>query len=218
MKVSTEACIFGASVEVDFASKILDIGAGTGLLSLMMAQRTNAQITAVEINDQAAEQCKENFEKSPWADRLSIVHSSIQDFSQSCQTKFDVIISNPPFYNNHLKPRDNSRAVAMHNDLLTSKEIAQAIYILIKNDGVFYLLSPSESLPYFRKAFSARGLHANTLTTILNRKGGPVFREITRVSLNRQENNLPSNIVIRNDNDNYTTEFRTLLSPYYLNL
>ncbi|MCR6638684.1 MAG: methyltransferase [Sporocytophaga sp.] len=98
MKVCTDSCIFGAYIDPGGAQTILDIGSGTGLLSLMMAQKTNAEINAVEIDDDASLQSEENFKNSKWSDRLYIFKSPIQEFSAAATKKYDLIISNPPFF------------------------------------------------------------------------------------------------------------------------
>src|SRR5687768_15546532 len=98
MKVCTDSCVLGAWADVEKAEQILDIGTGTGLLSLMVAQRSEANITAVEIDSAAAAQASENIAESPWKNRISLVHKSLQEFGNENQQQFDVIICNPPFF------------------------------------------------------------------------------------------------------------------------
>jgi tRNA1Val (adenine37-N6)-methyltransferase len=119
MKVTTDACIQGAWTPVQKDEvRILDIGAGTGLLSLMLAQKApNAIVDAVELNEQAATQAGQNFAGSPWADRLNVICSDIQGYRAT--HKYDLIISNPPFFNNSLKGPEASRNNARHTTALT---------------------------------------------------------------------------------------------------
>src|SRR5687768_18103066 len=103
MKVCTDSCVLGAWAVVEKAKQILDIGAGTGLLSLMVAQRSDAQITAVEIDAAAAEQAQENIAGSPWKNRITLARKSLQEFGKTNTQSFDVIICNPPFFQASLK-------------------------------------------------------------------------------------------------------------------
>ncbi|MDQ3290701.1 MAG: methyltransferase, partial [Bacteroidota bacterium] len=114
MKVCTDSCLFGAYVAVEKAASILDIGTGTGLLSLMAAQRSTAKITAVELDVAAAEQAAQNFSASPWADRLYLYTGSLQDFENTSTENYDVIISNPPFYQASQISPNTARNRAMH--------------------------------------------------------------------------------------------------------
>ena len=127
MKVCTDACLFGAWVankielnEIN-ADNILDIGCGTGLLSLMLAQKTKAQIDAVEIDKNAFEQAKENINLTEWKEQINIHHGSIIDFKSN--KKYDLIICNPPFYENQLKSVDSARNKAMHATTLSYKDL-----------------------------------------------------------------------------------------------
>src|SRR6476620_3970566 len=117
MKVCTDACLFGAWVASEIRNedleRVLDIGAGTGLLSLMIAQNSDAVIDAVEIDDHAYSQVVDNFSSSPWNDRLRVHHCSVQQFEPGC--KYDLVISNPPFYEHSLRSPDSKKNMAMHS-------------------------------------------------------------------------------------------------------
>jgi len=117
MKVTTDGCLFGAIIDHEEAKQILDIGAGTGLLSLMMSQKiSDAKVTAVEIDSSCAIECAANFEASRWKDRLKIINVSIQEFAENSDQKFDLIVSNPPFYQNHFLPQNNNQSIARHQE------------------------------------------------------------------------------------------------------
>src|SRR5215831_18097201 len=121
MKVTTDACILGASIPVPVYGKILDVGAGTGLLSLMMAQRTQCDIDGVEVDEESYRQAHENFQNSPWSDRLKIVHDDFKKFNPDY--KYDLVITNPPFYENSYRSANPALNAAKHNDRLPFKDL-----------------------------------------------------------------------------------------------
>ncbi len=145
MKVSTDACLLGALVNDNItAAHILDIGTGTGLLSLMMAQKfPSAIIEAVEIEQNAFQQAQENFSNSIWKDRLKVHLSSIQNFAKNNSAqKYDLIISNPPFFENDLLSPDKKTNIAKHSTDLTLKELLACAFELLNDNGFIYLLLP----------------------------------------------------------------------------
>ncbi|HRH61625.1 MAG TPA: methyltransferase, partial [Chitinophagaceae bacterium] len=148
MKVCTDACLFGSLITQFLISNhnllhVLDIGAGTGLLSLMYAQKNSAAIIhAVEIDEGAAQQAIENFTVSPWKERLELHNTSIQQFSNTVIQQYNLIISNPPFFENDLKSGNHKRNLALHSSELSFEELLEAISKLLAADGVFAVLVP----------------------------------------------------------------------------
>lgn len=142
MKVCTDACLFGAWAASDQnikdTQKILDIGAGTGLLSLLLAQaNNNATITAVEIEPAAAIEAASNFKLSPWADQLNLVHDDIQNFGNHANTVYDIIITNPPFYEGDLKSPDENKNTAAHSTALPWNILIENVAKLLTDGGSF---------------------------------------------------------------------------------
>ena len=144
MKVCTDACLFGAwltsEIRDEKIERVLDIGAGTGLLSLMIAQGTGAQIDAVEIDEHAYRQSAENFAASPWSNRMKAHHCAIQQFDP--ESRYELVISNPPFYEQSLRSPDNKKNMAMHSTHLDAAELFDSMKRLMVQGGRMALLIP----------------------------------------------------------------------------
>jgi tRNA1Val (adenine37-N6)-methyltransferase len=138
MKVGTDAVLLGAWADVTCAETILDIGTGCGLIALMAAQRSNAHITAIDIDESTTLQSKENFLSSPWHDRLEAIH--IEQFQPDYL--FDLIICNPPFFKNALKTPFHERNLARHNDSLSFESLVSHVNILLSENGKFFFILP----------------------------------------------------------------------------
>jgi tRNA1Val (adenine37-N6)-methyltransferase len=220
MKVCTDACLFGAWVTEKMQNEkiknILDIGAGTGLLSLMLSQKTDAQIDAVEIDEQAAQQSKENFEASPWSERLSIFNSPIQQFNSTIT--YDVIISNPPFFLQSLRSDNEQKNLAKHSGSLFSNELTDVVDKLLAPKGKFTILLPYIEFKRFEIIAKEKQLHLVQKADIQQSPSHSFFRTMGIFSkqILRQSNNQP--ISIKDDVNQYTSCFKNLLKDYYLHI
>ncbi len=146
MKVGTDGVLIGAWANVKGAKSILDIGSGTGLIALMLAQRSpNAKITAIDIDQAAFLQAKENVENSKWHNRIFVYHASLQDFASNNPEKFDLIVSNPPYFSNAFKPENLARAKARHTDTLTFNDFFYSANLMLNDGGKISLIIPDDS-------------------------------------------------------------------------
>jgi tRNA1Val (adenine37-N6)-methyltransferase len=216
MKVCTDACIFGASVAVDNASQILDIGTGTGLLALMLAQRSEAQIDAVEIEESAFRQAQENFAASKWSNRLQIFHQSIQDFSKISANQYDLIVSNPPFFSNYLPTTDKAKNLALHSEQLSLPELLTSVRKLLSPQGLFWILLPEYEANQFLKSVVEMDLFLQKKCNVYNHRHKNIFRIIQAFSILPPKEKISSELVIFESNKVYTPQFRDLLKAYYL--
>ena len=164
MKVCTDAVLFGAMAPVNKDDRVLDIGAGTGVLSLMAAQLGAEQVTAVELTQASYEEAQLNFGNSPWADRLEAVHQDIQGFAISIGHQYDLVICNPPFFENHSKTTDTLRKVARHNDELPFTDLIKSADQLLAGQGLFYLLLPVHAVEKFAEAALVAGFYLSKQT------------------------------------------------------
>lgn len=220
MKVTTDACLFGAWVanEIENASakpkRILDIGTGTGLLSLMLAQVADQSvIDAVEINTDAYREASENFMKSPWKDQLTCYLSPIQEFKTKEQ--YDWIICNPPFFSKNQKGHQQNKNQAIHDDSLSLGDSIRKVNDLLKDGGTLFMLLPEFEMNKFSNQAKREGLFPIKQIIVRNTYEQPVFRMMTAYQRAQREQE-HSQIVIRKENGKYTDQFWDLLSPYYL--
>lgn len=221
MKVCTDACLFGAWVADKIASgeitpgNILDIGAGTGLLSLMLAQNSSAEIDALEIDEQAVHQSKENVAASLWDKKIHTHHCPVMEFVAA--KKYDLIITNPPFYEDQLRSGDAQRDLAMHATALSFAELARAIKNNLSADGHAAVLLPHARLKYFEKELCEEGLFIAEKITIAHSPAHPLFRSFLLIAFT-QLPSLERTIMIKDSIGAYSEEFCRLLKDYYLAL
>lgn len=216
LKVCTEACILGAYADVSQAERILDIGAGTGVLSLMMAQRTSACIDAVEIEAEAYQQACQNVANSPFTAQILVHHSAIQVFESSF--RYDLIVSNPPFYQQDLPSTNPARNVALHAQTLSLTDLISSILRLLSPNGRSVVLLPVPQMQQFVNEAKRRGLYARQLFDIQNFDSVPAFRQICTFGFESTADIPIQKLVIYDENRAYTPAFKALLSPYYLYL
>lgn len=218
MKVGTDGVLLGAWAEAGDPASILDIGCGSGLLALMMAQRfEKASISGIDIHPPSALQSTENFLRSPWADRLSASCISLQDFEKEYPAKFDLIITNPPFFNHSLLPPDPGRSAAKHTHSLSYGDLAKCVHSLLDEDGTFSLILPAENHDAFENEARKQALHKNRELMIRPLCSKAVNRIISEWSFKKAKS-LRHELCIRKDPNTYTPEYVSLTSNFYLAL
>ncbi|RYY57906.1 MAG: methyltransferase domain-containing protein [Chitinophagaceae bacterium] len=198
-------------------ARVLDIGAGTGLLALMIAQATNHTIDALEIEDQAAIQAVENIDNSKWKDRITLVHADVRDYK--ADGPYNYIVSNPPFYENELKSGRAEKDLAHHDDGLTLDDLFEAMERNLSDDGRFYLLLPYKRKEDFFQRIATSGFHVEVMEQVRQTLKHSPFRLL--VCGSRQKPSLEPVLgdrSIKGDGSEYTEWFIGLLRPYYLNI
>ncbi len=215
MKVCTDSCIFGAYVAPKLKGKVLDIGCGTGLLSLMAAQYQNCEVLAVEIDIDSYNEALNNVNSSPWRSQIKVLHTDIRNISISAQ--YDYIICNPPFYNNHLNRKNARQNMAMHGTGLNYNSLCSSIEALLSDKGIAFILLPASQLDEFNRKLAKHSLYVNTICFIKNFINQEPFRAI--LSISRQSlKTITDNLTIYSKSNVYTSEIYELLKPYYLKL
>ncbi len=216
LKVSTEACILGAwATAPPEATRILDVGAGTGLLALMLAQRyAQAQIDAVEINETAARQAAKNAATSPFADRIRVVHESIQHYARH-PAPYDLIVSNPPFYQQSLHSPDTARNAAKHAETLSFDDLLDAVGNLLAPAGTFVVLLPPYETNQFLPKAAETGLFLRRQLRVRHRPGGQLFRLISAFGFS-EKLVVFEELSIYKPDGGYSPEFVALLKDFYM--
>ena len=219
MKIGTDGVLLGAWTPlINNPYNVLDIGAGTGILSLMLAQRSSAeQIDAIEIDEDAYEQCVENFEASPWGDKLFCFHAGLDEFVDEPEDEYDLIISNPPFYTDDYKSDNRSRDLARFEDALPFEELIEAAALLLSDNGIFSVIIPYKEENRFVTMCKKLDLFPLKITRV---KGTPTS-EIKRSLLafcRMKQAPLVDELIIEISRHNYTSEYIELTKDFYLKM
>ena len=220
MKIGTDGVLLGAWVSLENRpDRILDIGSGTGLIALQLAQRSAAEtIDAVEIDDNAHAQCVENFENSPWGDRLFCYHASIQEFASEIDENYDLIVSNPPFYSEDYKTDDPSRDKARFNESLPFDHLVVCASHLLSEKGVFALILPLKET----EAVIVQAVNHDLFLKRICRVRGTPESEIKRCLLEfstvKPVMLKEETLTIETDRHNYTPAYKELVQDFYLKM
>jgi tRNA1Val (adenine37-N6)-methyltransferase len=217
MKVTTDACILGSWVPIPNQGNFLDIGTGTGLLCLMLAQRSKGEIDAVELDQESFDQAKENVERSSWSKRISIIHSDIRNFQPG--KKYDFIICNPPFFQEQLKSSMSKKNIARHDETLNVSTLLQSVErLLIRPDGKLAVLFPFNQLDGFISAAGKSGLFLYQKLLICDHWQKEVTRCVMVFGCLPSSEIKTETLLIKDDLGNYTSQFIELLKDFYLHL
>ena len=214
MKVGTDGVLLGAWAPVTDAKRILDVGTGTGLIALMLAQLSEAQIDAVEIDDLAFEEAKYNFEHSVWSDRLQIFHADFLVFANKSSESYDLIVSNPPFFINSLRTCDPALAVARHNDALSFDQLIMGARKLLNCTGRFCVIIPFTSCVEFRESARLAGFCLRQQTSVIPKTGKTPKRVLLEFTVAKGYP-IDNEITILDENGLYTDGFKALTTAFY---
>lgn len=222
MKVSTDACVQGAWLAHIWQSKppaaILDIGTGTGLLSLMLAQALpQAALAAIEINEEAYQQAMANVQESPWSDRIKVRRQALQEMDHAVQ--YDAIICNPPFFHNHLESQDEHRSMARHSHTLGKELLAEQVSRLLSTEGTAGILYPASEWESWEKIAAQQGLYLQQQLLIMPHARKDPNRVVGLMGRRREVQPAVTKLCIYEAGSrDYTPAFIDLLNPYYLHL
>ena len=213
MKVGTDGVLLGAWAECEGARRILDIGTGTGVIALQMAQRNpTAQVQAVEIDETAARRARANFDNSPWAERLEVEQTPVQEFEPA--ERFDLIISNPPYFVDSLLPPDAKRSTARHTHDLTFEELDRAVCRMLAESGRFALILPE---PEFERYAEQSQLHLVRRCNVHSVEGGAIKRVMGEFSKDKLAKIEIESLAIEVERrGEFSADYRALTKDFYL--
>lgn len=220
MKVGTDGVTLGAVAEVENAKRVLDIGCGTGLLCLMMAQRNeSAEIVGIDIDKDAVRGATQNVEASKWSDRITIVGKSLQDFIATVPSTFDKIITNPPYFEDSLKAPKASRTLARHTDSLPFTELASSVSTLLSDDGSLSIILPTDAHDKFEKIAEQYGLYLRKKTLVYPKPGAEAKRtvgEFVKCGMQNAECEINELTIETDVRHQYTEDYIKLTKEFYL--
>lgn len=216
MKVGTDGVLLGSWADISNKKKILDIGTGSGVIALMLAQRSSSDaiIDAVEINGQAFEQACENVAISPWPKKIKMSHSSIQNFE--IETNYDLIVCNPPYFIKSLKPTDQNRAQSRHATDLTYPDLIASAKRLLAPNGILSIVLPIRESTEFSKEAGRLSFFTKRKCSIRTKSAKPIDRILMEFSPGRSVVNEVNELTIQNEKGEWTKSYLELVSPFYL--
>jgi len=219
MKIGTDGVLLGAWVSLENnPESVLDIGAGTGVISLQLAQRSFAEtIEAIEIDEEAFEQCVTNFEASPWGDRLFCFHASAQEFASEVEEEYDLIISNPPFYSDDYKSDNKARNTARFTDTLPFRDLAIFAFQFLSEKGIFALILPRKEEENFIALASEVGLFPKRICRVRGTATSELKRSLLEFSFQKTAINYEE-LTIEISRHVYTEEYKNLTKSFYLKM
>ncbi|HBI01686.1 MAG TPA: tRNA (adenine-N(6)-)-methyltransferase [Flavobacterium sp.] len=220
MKVGTDSVLLGAWCPIENNPfSVLDIGAGTGILSLMIAQRSNAeQIDALEIDEDAYEQCVENFENSPWGERLFCFHAGLDEFVDEPEDEYDLIISNPPFYSEDYKTENSQRDLARFQEAMPFEDLIEAADLLLSENGIFAVIIPYKEEEKFIDLCAEVELYPIKVTRVKGTSTTEIKRSLLAFKRYELSTLTADELVIEINRHEYTDDYINLTKDFYLKM
>ena len=216
MKVGTDGVLLGAWTNCQHAKNILDIGTGTGLIALMLAQQSQAQIDAVEIDKNAAEEAQLNIQNSPWHNRVSVFNIPLQKFAQNKHKKYDLIVSNPPYFSKSKKAQQIARNIARHNDTLSVTDLLNGVNLLLTDNGEFNVIIPTEG--HLKFIDTAKDIHLYCVKKLWVKPTPEIHPKRILLAFNKLKSNCIENtmVVESGGRHQYSAEYMELTKCFYL--
>ena len=220
MKIGTDGVLLGAWCPINKRpNSILDIGTGTGIIALMLAQRTEAQqIDALEIEENAYEQAVDNFENSPWSDRLFCFHAGLDEFVDDPEDEYDLIVSNPPFYVEDYKTNDTHRDLARFQDAMPFEDLVAAVDLLLSENGIFAVIIPFKEEERFMDLCAKMELFPIKITRVKGAHNTPIVRSLMAFKRFELTTLTSDELVIEINRHEYTDAYIELTKDFYLKM
>ena len=217
MKIGTDTIILGRWVEVSEGDDVLDIGTGCGLLPLMLAQKGIKSADAVEIDRDSFEEAAQNFRNSAWNSQLLAINEDVKEYSNHCAKKYDLIVSNPPFYFGDNIPEKGKKGLARHTNTLSYKDLLVSVKKLIKPNGRFALVLPAIESKTFLKEAENQGFYLEKEMKIVPIEGKEPNRINMQLVVNQIDSIESETFILRNPDHSFTKDYKEFLKDYYLN-
>ena len=218
MKVGTDAVLLGSWIQPNGSTHILDIGTGTGVIALMLAQKTNASIVGIDIDVSATQQAQENVDESKFKNSITLFNTSFQDYVKTTSLKFQLIVSNPPFFEQSLKSSDEKRSNARHADVLPFDELLEGVIKVLDESGKFCLILPTLEADKFRNMAQKKGLYLSKLLRVKSRVDKDTDkRHLMQFEFKPTEFSEETIAIEEDERHSYTEAYKELTKAYYLN-
>lgn len=216
MKIGTDAIILGRWVDVNENDDVLDIGTGCGLIPLMLAQKGIKRADAVEIHRDSYEEAAQNFSNSAWKSQLFVVNDDIRRYAETCAKRYDLIVSNPPFFFGDNIPEKATKGLARHTNTLSYNDLLKAVKKLLKPEGRFALVLPARESKTFLQDAENQGFYLQKEMKIVPIEGKETNRVNMQLVVNQVDNVETETFVLRNPDHSFTKYYKDFLKDYYL--
>lgn len=215
MKTGTDAVLLGSWADIEGCNTMLEVGTGSGIIALMLAQRSKAVIDAIEVDEPSVLLARYNIQQSPWPDRIKVHHGSFQQFAAATGNRYDAVISNPPFFSHALRAPDPARRRARHDDELPATDLIGNAAGILAPGGKIHLVVPFRDLKKWETEASFRQLFCIRITQVIPKEGKPPFRALVTFS-GKPAPLVKDSLVIHNSDGSYSDEYKNLTKDFYL--